>query len=297
MRNQFILIFLLFTSAVSAQPYLDIATVQASGFPISGIYKGKSLTRITNDWWLANFNLPFKINSRDLILFSPGWEQRSFVNKDQDDVANYETVYFPVTYRHTLNDTSIILSATGIYRFNKARYVSFDSESEMFGGALLFTKKVSSKFVWKAGVYYNKEFFGDYWLPLFGVDWQVNDKFFITGILPKNLILDYRLSPHFHMGFSYKGIQESYRENKDDSYFKITDGQVKLFVDYYFSKIPIVLTFEAGQTLSSKYEFQPDQNKPGVVYYPEENMLFRGGISYRFVTNKAFITPQTQEHY
>ena len=297
MRKLFLLITFLYSGFISAQPYLDIATVQASGFPISGIYKGKNQTKITNDWWLANFNLPFKINSRNLILLSPGWEQRSFVNKDQDDVANYETMYLPVTFRHTLNDSSMTVSGTAIYRFNKARYVAFDSESDMFGGALLFTKKTSAKFTWKVGVYYNREFFGDYWLPLLGVDWQATDRLFIFGLLPKNFVIDYRLSNHFHTGFSYKGVQESYRENTEGSYFKITDGQVKLFTDYYFSKIPIVITLEAGQTLSSKYTYRQEQNESEKIYYPAENMLFRVGISYRFVTNKMFVTPQTPEHY
>ncbi len=297
MRLPALLLFLFLSLRLTAQPYLDLLSVQGSAFPSKGLYKGKDQGTVPNDWWMVNVNLPLKINARNVLILSPGWEQRSFVYKDLDLVANYETEYLPVTYFHVFNDTTMAMSGTGIYRFNKARTVSFNGESDMLGGAVIFSKKASARFTWKAGLYYNKEFFGNYWLPLLGVDWRVTDRLFVMGLVPRNLIIDYCLSSHLHGGFAYKGLEESYREKNEGSYLKITNGQLKLFADYYFNKTPIVVTLEVGQTVASEYQQRAFENAPVQKTNPAENILIRGGISYRFVTNKAFLTPQTQGHY
>ena len=295
MKQRLLLLILFCSSFAFSQPYLDVLTVQGNAFPTSAIAKGKDDVHMSNDWWLVNLNLPFELNKRNLILLSPGWEHRSYVFKDENKfVKTYETVYLPVTFLHTFSDTSKNISATGIYRFNKLRDLPFNNQSDMIGGAVLYSKTVSETFTWKAGAYYNREFFGNLFLPLAGFEWKATPKLYVWGLLPNNFVIDYRLQSNLHIGCNVNAIIESYKEVQPGSYTKFSEEQLYLFCDYYLKKIPLIISLQAGHTVGRNYSYRANENAAVTKYNPSESMIFHAGIAYRFVTNTKFITPQSK---
>ena len=63
---------------------------------------------------------------------------------------------------------------------------AIDANDYQYGGVFLEHFVPNEKLKIKAGIYYNREAFGNLFVPLVGVDWKVNDRINLYGILPTN---------------------------------------------------------------------------------------------------------------
>ena len=134
MRKLLLIVLLFQCSSLLAQPFIEIASIQYGQVGISDLYKGKDEWRIKNDWLNAAINLPLKVGKRDYLLISPEYNKKHFYdvvsnhingnngNVSVEGTAKYESTYhsmaLPITYLHTLNDTSKNLVFFYIYRQN-----------------------------------------------------------------------------------------------------------------------------------------------------------------------------------
>ena len=150
-----------------------------------------------------------------------------------------------------------------------------------WGGAFIATRILSAHLILKGGLYYNKEFFGNYFLPLIGGEWKPNERMSIFGLLPNNLFIDYKLSETIHTGFVFKGITASFRLKVTNNYdyIRMEEGQFKFFADYYVKK-NIVINIEAGHTLKREYGFG-FLNKESTSAEFNDGYLLKAGIYYR----------------
>ena len=295
MRNKLVILLCIIGLSSQAQPYLELISLHAANEPTSTLYKGEDEAHIKNTWNLANLNAPIIIDKRNIIVFSPGYENRTF-SQGQSDTRIY-TLYFPLTYEHTFKDTMNKLSGTLIYRYNSTNKINPGIKNDMLGGAILFTHICNPKFDWKAGIYYNKEFYGDYFLPLVGFDWQASDRLFIWGLLPSSATVDYTVTNNFHAGFNFYAAEESYLTEGKNAYFHFLEVQLRLFADYYIPKTPLALTLEVGHTMMRKYESHDDNSSPqDFILKPTESAVLRAGIAWRFTTNNAFKTQRALTH-
>jgi hypothetical protein len=307
MRLKFFTFLCMLSVQLNAQPYFELLNLNFAKQALSSFYKGGEQAKISNNWYLANINIPLKINSKNILILTLGWEQRKFSTVQAEEKlgysslkqsgfisgkdVTYETFYLPLSFQHVFRDSSKSLSGAMIYRYNKLRELKAGTSNDQFGGALIFGKKSSDRFTWKAGAYYNREFFGNYFIPLAGFEWNASARLNLWGLLPRNMVIDYAINKSVHGGFSYKGITESYRNNNVHGYFSITEGQLKLFCDIYLGKSPWVISLEAGQTGGREYEFFSGENQEKInKINPSEGSILRAGITYRVVTNKKFMT-------
>jgi hypothetical protein len=177
------------------------------------------------------------------------------------------------------------ISLTAIPRFNSEAGEAIEDAGQ-FGGAVITTHKFSDRISLKAGLYYNKEFFGNYFLPLAGVEWNPSDKLYIFGILPNNLVLDYRLNKKLHAGFIYKGITTSFRlaESGFYHYYRMEEGQTGIFFDYYFKK-NFVLQIQTGHTLLRNYGYG-FLNEDHFLQDLKDASIIKVGLSYRMWLNE-----------
>jgi hypothetical protein len=305
MRKIILLVLLLQCTTLVAQPYIEIAGLHYGSFNISSLYKGKDEWRVKNDWLITGINLPLKIGKRDYLLLSPSYEQKRF----HDDVTEFdvlslstvqspvfyeETFYsagLPITYIHTLNDTSKRIIACYLYHQNWSSLLNPGWTTDQHGGAFIYSNNVSPKFTWKAGLYYNREFYGDYIMPLLGFEWTPNEKLFLWGLLPNNATLDFTNGGPFHIGINYRGVEDSYSEGFND-YFHLTEGEVEFFGSYYLPHTPLAISVEVGQTVAREYEYNIRTYNGDVTTKtrPAESLFFRAGIAMRVVTDKRFRT-------
>ncbi|MEP7263622.1 MAG: hypothetical protein ABI772_03950 [Bacteroidota bacterium] len=274
-----IVAFLLYISSQlsSAQPYVDLVSLQDfHGMPDN--FTGDKSVNLESDWLGAQITYPHVFKDSSILAMNAGFEEWYFHSNKFRYRLN--TVYLPVTYIFRSGIKSR-LSFTAIPRMNGLPGSLFSNKNMQYGGAVIYSYKIKNRLKLKGGLYYNKEFFGNYFLPLAGFEWKATNRLYIFGLLPNNLFLDFRIGSFMHTGFVFKGITASYRLNEiyPADYFSMEEGQLKYFTDFYITK-NIVLNLEVGQTVSRKYG-TGFLNESPVNLNVNEGYFFKAGIYYR----------------
>jgi hypothetical protein len=141
---------------------------------------------------------------------------------------------------------------------------------------------LKSGFKIKFGLYYNREFFSDFYIPLAGVDWKINERTYLFGVLPNCMKLEYRLRKSLYAGLTFKSITNSYRYRNQQGYFKISDNHLTVFSDFYLPG-NFAIALEAGHTL-----FREVKNRSSFVAEnaTSDGFLIKAGVYYRIRLNK-----------
>ena len=236
-----------------AQPYVDPFHIRytygfksnsGSGTPFSHLYIGP--------------DFPLKLRANSFFVISPvyeNWNIDSASNKSflpsVSSVALALSAVLPLDQEHWL------LTVSAIPRIN-SEGLEFDN-SFQFGGVVLATYKKTATLKYKFGVYANREFFGLFIIPLAGIDWHINDRNNVFGVLPGRLTFEHKINSHFYTGSTFRAITNSYRLT-NGNYLRIDDNQLSGFLDCYLSK-HVVLSGEAGYGILRKLRSGKDFNK------------------------------------
>jgi Domain of unknown function (DUF6268) len=277
----FLIILLYPSSSLVAQPYLDLGQVTYWTSPgDNGDPKKFNQLR-------AHFNLPI-INKKDssVFLINPIWEERWIQAYDTSRNVNLKGLITWFTYTRNLGKKWSLMVAA-IPRWVGEPSVQF-SEGFQMGGAFLLTRKFRPGFQLKAGMYYNKEFFGNFFLPLVGIDWQINKKMNLFGILPGNLTFEHRVMDRVAWGGAFRTFTNSYRLVEGsltgfDNFIRINDIQLGIYSDVYLTK-KIVLNLEAGHTLFREFSsaVEGEKGKDNLnVLADKDNFYFKASLQYR----------------
>lgn len=253
MRRLLLALAILWAYEGTTQPYVDpfharytyaFKNNSGSGTPFSHLYIGP--------------DLPLKLKNNSLFVISPvyeNWNIDSASDKSYlptvSSVALALSALFPVDKQHWF------LTVSAIPRIN-SEDLKFDN-SFQFGGVLLATYKKTETLKYKFGVYANREFFGLFIIPLAGIDWRIDPRNNLFGVLPGRLTFEHKLNSHFYTGGTFRAITNSYRMS-NGNYLRIDDNQLSGFLDCYLSK-HVVLTGEAGYGILRKLRFGKERNK------------------------------------
>ena len=80
----------------------------------------------------------------------------------------------------------------------------------------MYEKLFSDKLKMGFGAMYNQEFFGPYLVPLINLNWQINDHWSITGLIPVYAKIKYKVSDRLNVGLSHFGLTTTYRLGEVD---------------------------------------------------------------------------------
>ncbi|NNF01735.1 MAG: hypothetical protein HKN22_03550 [Bacteroidia bacterium] len=274
--------FFCLPSFLSAQPYIDILSAHYVNSPQSGLFR-QNETAVSFDRIGINASAPIKIKSHYLIFY-PGYEEQKLQYESQSS-STVQSFYLPTAFVFQWKDQSWKTAITYIARVNGNLNGSSDySKYFQNGAAILFINKKSDDLKLKYGAYINDEFFGIFVLPLFGLDWNINDKWQIFGTLPREMFLNRVLSNKSNAGLVFKARTNSYKISKEktDGYFDIRENQLKLFANTKLYS-DITLFAEAGHTFFRRTSFTDDTGEQ----FKDVNdaLIFRVGIAYRVSTN------------
>lgn len=89
-------------------------------------------------------------------------------------------------------------------------FKNMDGNSFQFGGVLSYQNNLSDKLNLGFGAMFNQELFGPYLVPIFLLDWQVSDRWYIEGMIPVTLKVHYRVTDGLEVGFNHFGLITSY---------------------------------------------------------------------------------------
>ena len=277
-----LLILIVFSSSsIFAQPYLDL--FQGAYWSSPG---GNDDPKKFN-FLRMHANLPI-VNKKDSSVFviNPIWEERWLQKNETSRNVNLRGFITWLTYTRSLNKKWSLMVAA-IPRWNGEPSVQF-SEGFQMGGAVLAIRKFRPGLQVKAGLYYNRELFGNFFLPLVGIDWKINEKMNLFGILPGNLVFEHRVFNRMSWGGAFRTFTSSYSIVKGsligyDNFVRINDIQLGVYGDLYLTK-KIVFNLEAGHTIlrnmSSAVEGQSGKNNLHMIG-ESDNFYFKASLQYR----------------
>lgn len=246
-----LIVFLLFGNQVFAQKKYTIASLS---------YMGLSNANYTNPdvssdpgYLALNISLPIVLNDKTAIVTGirgNNWTL-SYTPK-QIWPTSYYSFGLNLGINHKFSDKKTLLFVA-LPKLN-SDYLELNAESLQLGFLTTYSVRKNENFLWKLGMYYNNEFFGPFVVPIYGLDWDLNEKLNISGDLPIYGKVNYKFNDNFASGMGYIALVSSYRlteafNNAYTSRFAIEPyffGETKLFKNTY-------LNAKAGYAISRKY--------------------------------------------
>jgi len=266
-----------------SQPYLDLVKLNYTYSPLKGVNDKKS--PLQSNFFTADVTLPIELKKGgDAIIINP------FFTNNTGEVS---TTDFHVTSKALLVGflkKDIFPNWNLLSSFIVRRNTEVDIETDdnwQYGGIILATWKKNEDVSFKFGMYYNREFFGNYFMALVGLDWKIDSKNNLFGVLPGYMIFEHKVASKFYYGFAFHAFTNSYREQIIDplsggsNYLRIDDNPLGIYADTYLSK-KIVLSAEAGYTILRRYRY-------GYKYddihfktdYKNDNFYVKASLTYR----------------
>lgn len=208
--------------SVSAQKTFDLITVSGRyGFPQP--YESGYTGNATELGSMVNLAAPIKLSEKMMWFTSLNY---FYWNVDNDETMPTE-ISNPINIHGFIVRTGIVTELSNdreIQLLFAPRLMSdfnnINSDHFQFGGLAMYKKKYSSKITVGYGAMYNQELFGPYLVPLVDLDWQLSERWSITGMLPIYSKIKYKINDNFDLGVAHFGLITSYQlgapENNGD---------------------------------------------------------------------------------
>ncbi|HKH62421.1 MAG TPA: DUF6268 family outer membrane beta-barrel protein [Flavitalea sp.] len=264
------------TITCNAQPFIDLLNIQHVNSPDRGlINQNKNATTLKN--FAVQTTIPFQLkNKRDAIIFSPSFETWSaVVGTSQQEFEKYYGLSLPVSFLKTLPNEDWSILSTLIVRRNG--YEIGLKNNWQIGGAVVVNFKANENLKYKLGIYANREFFGLFVMPLFGIDWQISKKTNLFGILPGTLTLEHKLKKKLYTGASFRAITSSYRT--PTGYWRLDENRLGVFLDYCFSK-HVAVNVETGHSILRNM-IAGEKDNVEIDWKAKDNLYVKLSLAYR----------------
>ena len=278
---------LLFSFKALSQPYVDIINTSAQS--LSSQYKDVYKSKNTTTNYFLNLTIPLVLDSQNtfIIRFYGERLQSTLKNDFYKQSSNLYSTLLPIGLQHETKNKKwkflgLVMPKLSSDFINKIS--SYDLQVGAYG---LATYNVNRKLKNKAGLFYNKEFFGNFIVPLFSIDWVASDRLQFYGILPTTYRIEYAiLKRKVYAGLAFKSYTRSYRlGDVNHDYVKNAELQVKAFFDVYIKK-KFVLFAEFGKTINYSPLEYLYQTKIETFSYPvytkiQDAFFFNVGLAFR----------------
>lgn len=225
-------------SESAAQPYFDLGGV--SSFRSS--FNSGSVLHFHN----AFFNVPIRSDS-NVTIVSPASDLLQLkVNGTEQDLLSVRLTLAHIRKLSRDRKLTFIL-----YNRTNNNGTLFRSGNYQTGAAFIYNKKVSDRLKYSFGLYYNREFFGHFFVPLIGLNYKASEKWQFFGLLPNNFYCNYKLSRFVHTGLTLSFITNSYRLDNAD-YIRHQEIQFRGYLQAIVSKRHVFF-LEAGRSVSRRF--------------------------------------------
>jgi hypothetical protein len=295
------LFLVLFCSGLLAQPYVDLINFnyQSVRTDYSDTFKGQNKV----DNYVLNLTAPIKLDSQNTIIIRWFGEilntsttvktntEVPFANVTANNDVTYSNSFYasilPIGLQHETKSKKwkyLLLAMPKIAGTYGEKLSSYNFQPGVFA---LATRKINENLSIKGGLFYNREFFGNFFVPIISADWKVNDRLRMYGTFPTFYKVEYQLCRQkVYTGLAYRSYTRSFLlPGEAHNYIKMNDMSVKLFVDFYIKK-KIFLFAEVGHMINYSlldYSYKTrDEIKTSVLYRKDKMpVFFNCGIAYR----------------
>ncbi|MEX0968799.1 MAG: DUF6268 family outer membrane beta-barrel protein [Bacteroidia bacterium] len=243
---------------LKAQPYVDVIKLRYRYLPEVN-YRNTPHLHLGTEQMTGKFLLPLEFENKDVLMIGGSFD-RTNLRQHEDSFAGaclYSTA-MQIGYIKHWNDKFKVM-VLAIPRLN-SDMEEITGRHFQLGGVGLVTYKRHDNLKYKFGMYYNREFFGNFIIPLVGIDWNVNDRLNIFGVLPGSMNVEYELNKRFYTGISYRSMTASFRLSDAPASYYVREGntfwghnQLWAFLDYYPLK-NVVMSTGIGHTAWRQYD-------------------------------------------
>ncbi len=284
-----LILFVMMISSLisSAQPFVDPLNVKYQYFPQES-YTDDVKNNMSSSLYEATILLPMELKNKDLVLVNADFTEMNFSCSGNSSLnTKLYSTSFAVGYEHGWKKSKWRTMVMFIPKIN-SDFKSNTSDALQMGGVVLANYKKNDHLKYHFGMYYNREFFGDYMIPLLGIEWKINTRLNLFGDLPANMNLEYKYSKKIYVGAAFQSVISSYRLNHGN-YVREGDNvfghnQLKVYLNYYLTD-HVVLYAETGQTFYRMYNLYDRNNNPlatnSVFHKSDDGMFYTAGLAYR----------------
>ncbi|MFY8077139.1 MAG: hypothetical protein ACOVMJ_01030 [Flavobacteriales bacterium] len=215
----------------NAQYFVDIFSFNRQSFNVPNGAQ-------TNDLFVNAF-IPKVLKSGNTFFVRAHYEKLDL--KKDSLSASYSSVTLPVGMQVQLKNPKWKFTGLIIPKIAGADLGAAFSDVFQIGAYSLFTVTESEKFRYKFGLYYNREFFGNFFVPLAGIDWKVTDRFSLFGTLPQSFKASYAIVPsRVNGGLAFRSMARSFRGEDNNTFVRYNELQFKTFFDFYLTPKNVV---------------------------------------------------------
>ncbi len=210
------------SSSLTAQKTFDLFTVSGRyGFPqpYESTYSGNA----TEVGGMINLAVPIQLSDKVMWFTNLNYFYWNVENNESmpSNISN------PINLNGFLLRTGLIKKLTNdreIQLLFAPRLMSdmkhINSDHFQLGGIVMYKNKFSEKLTMAFGIMYNQDLYGPYMVPLVDIDWQLSERWAITGLLPVYSKIKYKINDKFNAGIAHFGLITSYKlgdpENNGD---------------------------------------------------------------------------------
>jgi len=282
-----LLLFLIVKQQILAQPFVDVISINHQWMK----------TKTVSDSFKNTFNnsfisiiLPLKVDSNNYFILRMNGEllNSSVSGNGYSDEVKIKMGLFGLGWQHYFNK-KLAITAFFLPKIASEAEGKLSSQDFQFGGTVLAQYKIRKNFRYKAGLYYNREPFGNFFVPLLGADVQLNKRNWIYGQLPLYFRYEHKFSEKIYSGFGARIFGRSYRlgQSHQRDYVFLQENQLKLFCDYYITP-KIVVYGEVGKTIGyGLNRYKNNSERDTKLAYPykfspiKDGFYFNAGLAFR----------------
>jgi hypothetical protein len=277
----FILLTIICTKAIS-QPFVDV--LNFNYFHFNSVYKDSLHSKNETGNYSLGILYPKEFKNGNALLIRLGGEIITSERKDYEKEKLYSGsagLGFQVLSANSKWKYMIM----GIPKISGTLMIGRTDENFHYSAVGLITYIHTENLKFKGGLYYSKEFFGNFFVPLVSVEWKINNHWSTYGVLPSNYRIEYRFNNKLYTGLNFKSYTRSFLVGSKSGFVKNEETQVKLFLDYFIAK-NILIYLEGGRTLGYNIlQFDIENRefyKAGDVFSPfRDNFFVSAGLAYR----------------
>ncbi len=277
-----------------AQNFMNIVHGRFYYQPGTSLQSSETQVQITD--WRIETVLPVELASGNVFGIKPQWKRIALGsgNENLRDLSLY-SLKAPVFAFIKLGESPWSMYADISPKLN-SDFKNVGARHFQIGGMFIFYRERKKDFYWQFGLFYNQDTYGPFFMPLIGLDWKMDDRNYLSFLLPAYIIYERKLGNKLYAGAEVELSGETYRlgGSAEENSFISQLGEDKmtfltephLFLDYHVMK-HLVLYVKPGFRLFQKYEHytESDERIPDSEYVNgtlKNNFYLETGIALRY---------------
>lgn len=255
MKYFYFLLFAVIGFSSTAQNYVDVAKFHYANTPVNQFDSATNGTRVQE--YGLDFTYPIKLKSGHAIL--TGFYAESISTQTSPENSNLTSVgtillKAGINLKHNEKVSTTLLLLPKI----SSDFKAWGPKDYQLGALALTKIKKSENFTYQAGLYYNGELFGPFFVPILGFYYQSPNKKFETNVkIPISVDVNYAIKPWLKGGLDFNAFVRSFHLNEPyldnpDNYLTKTTNEIYGYLQFEH-KSGIILQTRVGYSIARNY--------------------------------------------